>query len=152
MEDLSAILKQHPFIEDLSEEYVKQITGCASNVVFHENDIIFKEGEKAEKFYLIRTGKIALEFNGRDKGMIRIETIGPGQMLGWSWLVSPNKWHFNAHVIEDVRAIAMDGECLRKKCENDPKMGYEMYKRFSLLLEQRLQSARMQLLDVFKRV
>ncbi|MBN8583791.1 MAG: cyclic nucleotide-binding domain-containing protein [Ignavibacteria bacterium] len=146
MEDLSGILKQHPFIEDLSEEYVKQITGCASNVVFHENDIIFKEGEKAEKFYLIRTGMIALEFNGRDKGMIRIETIGPGQMLGWSWLVSPNIWHFTAHVIEEVRAIAMDGECLRKKCEKDTKMGYEMYKRFSLLLEQRLQSARQQLL------
>ena len=125
MEDLSGILRNHPFMKDLDENYLKQITGCASNVAYHEDEIIFREGDKAEKFYLIRTGKVALEINGRDKGNLRILTVGPGQILG---------------------------ECLRNKCEDDPKMGYEMLKRFSHILEQRLQSTRMQLLDVYKRV
>ncbi len=152
MEDLSGILRNHPFIQDLDEIYLKQITGCASNVVFKEGSQIFKEGDEAEKFYLVRTGRVALEINGRDKGRVRILTVGPGQILGWSWIVKPYKWHFDSFAIDDVRAIALDGECLRRKCEEDPKLGFEMLKRFSQILEQRLQSTRMQLLDVFKRV
>lgn len=152
MEDLSGILKNHPFIKDLDEAYVKQIVGCASNVVYKENEIIFREGDHAKKFYLIRQGKAALEINGREKGNVRILTVGPGQILGWSWIVSPYKWHFEAHALEEIRAIALDGECLRNKCEEDPKLGYEMLKRFSQILESRLQTTRMQLLDVYKRV
>ncbi len=149
MEDLSGILKNHPFLKDLDENYLQQITSCASNVVFKENDIIFKEGDEAKSFYLIRSGKVALELNGREKGNVRILTIGSGQILGWSWIVSPYKWHFEAHALEDVNAIALDGKCLREKCEEDPKMGYEMIKRFTQILEQRLRSTRMQLLDVY---
>lgn len=152
MEDLSGILKNHPFMKDLDESYIQQIVGCASNVVYKENEIMFREGDHAEKFYLIRQGKAALEINGRDKGNIRILTVGQGQILGWSWIVSPYKWHFEAHALEEIRAIALDGECLRNKCEADPKLGYEMLKRFSQVLESRLQTTRMQLLDVYKRV
>lgn len=152
MEDLSRILHSHPFLQNLDEDYLKQIVGCATNVVFHEDQLIFKEGDEAEKFYLIRSGKVALELNGRDKGTIRILTIGPGQILGWSWIVSPYRWHFDAHATEEVRAIALDGECLRNKCEQDPTLGYEMLKRFSHILELRLNATRMQLLDVYKRV
>ncbi len=151
MEDLSGILRNHPFLKELDENYLQQITGCAKNVVFKENDIIFKEGEEAVSFYLIRNGKVALELNGREKGNVRILTIGSGQVLGWSWIVSPYKWHFEAHALEDVSAIALDGKCLREKCEQDPKMGYEMIKRFSQILEQRLRSTRMQLLDVYNK-
>lgn len=152
MEDLSGILKNHPFIKDLDEGYLKQLVGCASNVVYKENEVMFREGDNAKKFYLIRQGKVALEINGREKGNVRILTVGPGQILGWSWIISPYKWHFEAHALEEIRAIALDGECLRNKCEEDPKLGYEMLKRFSHILESRLQTTRMQLLDVYKRV
>jgi CRP-like cAMP-binding protein len=151
MEDLSKILRSHPFLQDLDEKYIREIVGCASNAAFRENDIIFKEGDEAEKFYLIRTGKVALEINGREKGIVRILTIGPGQILGWSWIISPYRWHFDAHAIEDIRAIALDGECLRNKSEKDPRLGYEMLKRFSHIMEQRLTATRLQLLDVYKR-
>jgi CRP/FNR family transcriptional regulator, cyclic AMP receptor protein len=151
MEDLSKILRSHPFLNDLDENYVKQIVGCASNVVFRENDYIFKEGEQATRFYLIRTGKVALEINGREKGRIRVLTLGPGQILGWSWIVLPYRWHFDAQVVENVRAISLDGECLRKKFDEDPKLGYEMMKRFTQILEQRLNVTRIQLIDMYKR-
>jgi len=151
MEDLTKILRSHPFLSDLDDIYIKQIAGCASNVVFRENEFIFREGEEAKRFYLLRTGKVALEINGREKGRIRVLTIGPGQILGWSWIVLPYRWHFDAEVLEDVRAIALDGECLRKKFDADPKLGYEMLVRFSQIVEQRLNVARIQLIDMYKR-
>jgi len=151
MEDLSKILRSHPFMSDMLEQHIKQIVECASNVVFRENEYVFREGEEAKRFYLIRTGKIALDINGREKGKIRVLTLGPGQILGWSWIVLPYRWHFDAQVIEDVRAIAMDGECLRKKFKEDAKLGYEMLSRFTQILEQRLNVTRIQLMDVYKR-
>jgi CRP/FNR family transcriptional regulator, cyclic AMP receptor protein len=151
MEDLSKILRTHAFLNELDEQHIKQIVGCASNVVFKENDYIFREGEEAKRFYLIRTGKVALEINGREKGRIRVLTLGPGQILGWSWIVLPYRWHFDAQVIENVRAISLDGECLRKKFDEDPKLGYEMMKRFTQILEQRLNVTRIQLMDMYKR-
>ena len=152
MEDLSKVLHSHPFLSDLDDHYIKQIVGCAQNVVFRENEYIFKEGTEAKSFYLIRTGKIALEINGREKGRIRVLTVGAGQILGWSWIVLPYRWHFDAQVLENVRAIALDGECLRKKFDEDPRLGYEMLKRFSQILEQRLNVTRIQLIDLYKRV
>jgi len=151
MEDLSKTLRTHPFLNDMDDLHVKQIVGCASNVVFRENDYIFREGEEAKRFYLIRTGKVALEINGREKGRIRVLTLGPGQILGWSWIVLPYRWHFDAQVIEDIRAISLDGECLRKKFDEDPKLGFEMMKRFTQILEQRLNVTRIQLMDMYKR-
>ena len=151
MEDLSKILRNHPFMSDMLEQHINQIVECASNVVFRENEYIFREGEEAKRFYLIRTGKVALDINGREKGKIRVLTLGSGQILGWSWIILPYRWHFDAQVIEDVRAIAMDGECLRKKFNLDPKLGYEMLKRFTQILEQRLNVTRIQLMDVYKR-
>ncbi len=148
-EDISILLRNHSFLEDLKPEYIDTILSCASNTYFPDGTKIVSEGEEAKKFYLIRTGKVAIEINGREKGSIRILTLGPGQVLGWSWLVSPYKWHFDAYAIDDVRAVALDGECLRNKCEENHDLGYELLKRFSGILEARLKATRIQLLDVY---
>ena len=150
-EDISTLLKNHSFLEDLKPEYIDLILSCASNVYFKDGTKIFSEGEEAKKFYLVRTGKVAVEINGREKGSIRILTLGPGQVLGWSWLVPPYLWPFDAYAIDDVRAVALDGECLRNKCEQNHDLGYELLKRFSELLEARLKATRMQLIDVYKK-
>jgi CRP-like cAMP-binding protein len=83
------------------------------------------------------------------KGDLRIQTVGPGEILGWSWLISPYRWHFTGVVVLETRAIALDGECLRNKCERDPHFGYEMLKRLSQVMERRLEATRLQLLDVY---
>ena len=75
--------------------------------------------------------------------------MGPGDVLGWSWLISPFRWHFNALAVAEVRAVTLDGECLRKKCEQDHDFGYEMLSRFSHVMERRLEATRMQLLDLY---
>lgn len=148
-EDISILLRNHSFLEDLKPEYLDLILSCASNAYFSDGTKIFSEGEEAKKFYLIRTGKVAIEINGREKGSIRILTLGPGQVLGWSWLVSPYKWHFDAYAIDDVRAVALDGECLRNKCEQNHDLGYDLLRRFTGILEARLKATRIQLLDVY---
>lgn len=147
--DLAESLGDHPFLSDMSENLVKTLTSCASNVMIPEDTYVFKEGEEARTFYLIKSGRVALKIQAGEKGSIGIETVGPGEVLGWSWLISPYRWHFDAYAVEGVRAFAIDGTCLRKKCETDHDFGYEMLRRFSEVLERRLGATRFQLLDVY---
>jgi CRP-like cAMP-binding protein len=148
-ENLTEILKQHPFLHELSDEHMQTLIGCASNVRFPEGSHVIREGEMANKFFLIRTGRVALEIDVSGRGGLRIQTSGPGEVLGWSWLISPYRWHFSGIAVMDTRAIALDAECLRNKCETDPKFGYEMLKRLALVMERRLEATRLQLLDMY---
>ena len=148
-EDLSVLLRQHPFLADLPEEHMSTLIGCASNVHFAEGDYLIHEGQLADTFYLIRTGRVALEIDLSERGALRIQSVGAGEVLGWSWLVSPFRWHFSGSAVTDVRALALDGKCLRTKCENDHEFGYEMLKRLSRVMQQRLEATRLQLMDVY---
>jgi CRP-like cAMP-binding protein len=148
-ENLTEILRQHPFLAGLSESYMETLLGCAANAHFAEGTYLLHEGEVANKFYLLRTGRIALETDVNARGTIRIQTAGPGEVLGWSWLISPFRWHFSAVAVADVRAVALDGECLRKKCENDHDFGYEMLSRLAQVMERRMEATRLQLLDLY---
>ena len=149
METLERILIEHPFFKGLETQYLQLIIGCASNVRFNAGQFIFREGEEANQFYLIRYGKVALEIFSPNRGPITIQTLREGEVLGWSWLFPPYQWHFDARALELTRAIALDGECLRKKCEEDHNLGYELTKRFAQIIEQRLEFTRLQLLDVY---
>ena len=149
METLERILAEHPFFKEQEARYLQLIVGCAANVRFDAGQFIFREGEEANQFYVIRHGKVALEIFAPERGPIMIETLGEGEILGWSWLVPPYHWRFNARAVELTRAIALDGKCLRTKCEEDHNLGYELLKRFAHIIEQRLQATRLQLLDVY---
>jgi CRP/FNR family cyclic AMP-dependent transcriptional regulator len=149
MESLEPILTAHPFFKGLDQAHINLITGCASNVRFNEGKFIFREGEEAHQFYLIREGRVAVELFTPNRGHITIETLDEGDIVGWSWLIPPYNWHFDAKAIEATRAIALDGKCLRKKCEEDHDLGFEILKRFAHIMEQRLASTRIQLLDLY---
>lgn len=149
MEDLEKIVSSHPFFEGMDGNYLELIVGCASNIRFDEGDKIFSEGEEANQFYMIREGSVALAIHGPGSGSITIDTLDDGEILGWSWLVPPYYWRFDAKAKDRVRAIALDGACLRDKCEENHDLGYELLKRFSHIIDQRLQATRLQLLDVY---
>ena len=149
METLERIIVGHPFFEGLESYYTGLLTGCASNVRFSAGTYIFKEGEEANQFYLIRAGKVALEILAPHNKTLTVETLEQGDLLGWSWLVPPYVWSFHARAIQETRAIALDGKCLRGKCEQNHDLGYEVLKRFSQLMARRLQATRFQLLDVY---
>jgi CRP-like cAMP-binding protein len=151
MRTLETILAQHPFFKGLDHQHLHLLVGCASNVVFEQGQTIFREGEQANQFYLIREGRVALEVHAAGIGTIAIETLQSGDILGWSWLVPPYRWHFDARAVETTRAISIDGECLRNKCEQDRDLGYELLKRFAEIITQRLMATRLQLLDVYRK-
>lgn len=150
MENLERILMEHPFFAGMAEPYMDLLVGCASNVRFEAGEFILREGEEANKFYLLRQGKVALEIYAPERGSINIQTLDAGDILGWSWLVPPYRWRFDARAIELTRALALDGKCLREKCEKDHDMGYEMLKRFSQVMVEHLTAARFQLLNVYE--
>lgn len=149
METLERILKDHPFLKGLKSEYLKLITGCASNAVFQPDEFLFREGEDADSFYFIRKGKIVIETFIPGKGPLVIQTREAGEVTGWSWLIPPYRWHFDARATELTQAIALDGKCLRGKCEEDHDLGYELMRRFATVMADRLEAARLQLLDVY---
>jgi len=149
MENLSRIIAEHPFFRNLAREYIDLITGCASNVVFRPGEFIFCEGESADHFFIIRQGRIVIQTHIPEKGTIDIQSRGAGDITGWSWLVSPYKWHFDAKATELTRALQFDGKCLREKLESDHGLGYELMKRFTIIMAERLEATRLQLMDVY---
>ena len=150
MKTLEGILAKHPFFEGLEPRYMELLTGCASNMRFKAGDIIFREGEAAQQFFVVREGLVRLEVYAPGQGEMPIQTIGAGDVLGWSWLFPPYRWHFTGRATTPLRVIALDGECLRGKCEQDHSLGYEFLKRFSYIMMDRLQATRLQLLDLYK--
>jgi len=149
METLESYLAEHPFLKDLPPRHRKLIVGCASNVRFDAGTYIFREGEEADRFFLVRHGRVALEIFAPGRGPFTIQTLREGEILGWSWLIPPFHWHFDARAVDLVRAIALDGKCLRGKCDEDHELGYEILKRFSHVMEENLKATRLQLLDVY---
>ena len=150
MPTLQGILAEHPFARGLNDRHLELLVGCASNIRFEAGQVVFREGEEANQFYLIREGKVAVELFAAERGPINILTLSDGEVLGWSWLVPPYRWRFDAHAIESTRAIALDGKCLREKSESDHGLGYDLLKRIAHTMEERLQATRLQLLNVYE--
>jgi CRP-like cAMP-binding protein len=110
---------------------------------------LLRESYPADTFFLIRRGAVALEVHGPGRGALLIETLAPGDAVGWSWLFAPYSWQLDARTLEPCSLVAIDGACLRGKCEADHELGYELMRRFAAELVDRLQATRMQLLDVY---
>jgi CRP/FNR family transcriptional regulator, cyclic AMP receptor protein len=149
METIEHQLHDLPFFAGLRTADLELIAGCASNVRFREGELLFRDGDNADVFYVLRHGRVALETFVPARGPFTIETLEAGEVVGWSWLFPPYRWHFDAHARSLVRATRFDGACLRAKCESDPRLGYELMFRFAQVMIDRLQSTRLRLLDVY---
>ena len=147
--NIEPYIAEHPFFTGLNPEYVELIAGCAKNTRFDAGAFLFRLGKDADAFYIVRHGRIALEAPGPNAETKRIQTIDEGDIVGWSWLFPPYRWLFDARALELTRAVAIDGHCVRAKCEADHSFGYEMMKRFSALVADRLEHACMQIMDVY---
>jgi CRP-like cAMP-binding protein len=143
------IIKGHPFFEGMSEEHIETVAGCGSNAHFKAGEWIFRHGEEADRFFILREGRVAVEVAAADRGVLTNETLEKGDVFGFSWLFPPHLWNLDARALEPTRCISMDGRCLRGKCDDDPAFGYDIMKRFSSIIIQRLQATRLQLMDIY---
>jgi CRP-like cAMP-binding protein len=149
IEDLAGLVARHPLLEGLPGGIPERVAGCARNVVFDAGALLLAEGEPADTLYLLRRGRVALEVHSPGRGTLVIETLDAGAAVGWSWLFPPYRWHLDARAIGPVGAVAVDARCLRDKADADPAFGYELMKRVSAVLLDRLQATRLRLLDLY---
>ena len=146
---IEALLVESRLFADLAEEHLATIAGCATTAQFEEGAYLFREGDPADTFYVLRSGGVALETHVPGRGAALLMTLHDEDVLGWSWLFAPYRWHFDARALQPVRALAFDGACLRQKSMDDHDLGYELMRRFAEVIVSRLQATRMQLLDVY---
>jgi CRP-like cAMP-binding protein len=149
MRGLERIVLEHPFFAGLGAEFGEAISGCARNLRFAADEYLFREGEPANEFYLIRHGAVALEIHAPGQPPIVVATLHEGDVLDASWLVPPYRWSFDARAAELTRVLGVDAKCLRAKCEADHDLGYELMKRFVGAIGERLRAAHIQALDVY---
>ena len=140
-------LKPHPFLEDCTPDFLNHLEEFATEATFEKDQTIFSEGEYADRFYLICEGKIRLDSGSNGKPGIAIQILGPGDVLGWSWLYPPFEWHFSARAVEPCKVVVLNAASLLIRAEEDPAFGYELMKRISKQVIHRLQATRKRLVQ-----
>jgi CRP/FNR family transcriptional regulator, cyclic AMP receptor protein len=149
MQTVAEMLEEAPALQALRPEHRAALAGCARTCVFAADEMIMREGDRADAFYVIRSGAVALETRAPGRGPLVVQTLHDDDLLGWSWLVPPHRVAFDARSLGTTNAIALDGACLRGRCEADPKLGYDLLRLVATVFAQRLQDTRLQLLDVY---
>ena len=150
-ETMATRVALHPFLAGMNRAQVVLLTDCAVSVQFKPGDIILHEGDRADRLYLIETGRVILE-SGKDHGEpVVVDTIGAGDLLGWSWMFPPYVWQFTARAVSSTRAIFFAGSVLREYCERDHSLGYELLKRLTAVMNRRMQNARRKMLELHSR-
>jgi len=145
LEKFVGSIEAHALFKGLAPQYLALLAEVAMFKEFAEDEVIFREGDPANRFYLILEGEVAVESPMPESGSVVLQTIGANDVLGWSWLFPPYYWHFDARATKPTKAIFFYGTWLRENCERDHDFGYEMMKRMSAIVIQRMQAARKQL-------
>ena len=146
---LEPLVERHPFFAGLKQEHLTLLTGCASNRSFRDEEYLFRQSDPAQEFYLIRHGKVSIEVVDPEKGRLVLQTVDVNDVVGWTWIVPPFVHRFDARAVGLTRVIALNGECLRGKLGEDTELGYELLRRFVSVIAERLEAARIQLLDLY---
>jgi CRP/FNR family transcriptional regulator, cyclic AMP receptor protein len=146
---LGELLDDVPALGTLTPAHRETIAGCARNRVFAEGDSLLREGGPADEFFLLRAGLVAIETEVPGRGAVPLETLQAGDVLGWSWLHPPYRSAFGARALETTHVVAIDGACLRGKCDADPELGYRLLKLTTAVFAERLQNTRLRLLDLY---
>ena len=147
MEAMIQRIRQHPFFAGFPAQFLPVLASCAMPVEFEKGQLIFDVGDLANRFYLLEQGKVRLGAEGKDGETVVLQTLEPGQVLGWSWLFPPHYWRFSAEAIEPVQAVFLYGTRLRELAEADPVFGYPLLKRVAQVVIERLQDARRRLVE-----
>ena len=140
-------LSNHEFFGGLSDETLKFLSDCSNTSEIEKGQVLFKQGEAADKFYVVRKGQISIQIQAIMGPSLEIQSLGQDQVLGWSWLISPYRWSFQAKAMEDSELLVFDGAAILNRCEQDPKFGYELLKKFAELMSVRLDVARKKMMD-----
>jgi CRP-like cAMP-binding protein len=146
-ETLAGLIAEQPLFKGLEPHYLALLAEVAMLKEFAADELIFREGDPANRFYVLLDGEVVLESAAREGKPTSVQTIGARDVLGWSWLFPPFYWHFDARAAKPTKAIFFYGTWLRENCERDHDFGYEMMKRMAAVMIQRLQATRKRLAE-----
>ena len=147
MEPLEHTIARHEFFRDFKPQHLKIFQDCVSDAHYGRDQFILRQGQGAERFFIIRKGEVRLELQTPESGSIPIQTIGPDEIVGWSWIVPPYKSAFDARAVEHLHVIVFDTNELRRKCEQDFELGYRVLQKFTAALSSRFDTVRAMLID-----
>ena len=147
---MAARVALHPFLAGMTRTHLALLTDCAIAAHFEKGQTILRKGEFAKGFYLIESGEVLLESGEESGEPVVVDTIGPGDSLGWSWMFPPYVWRFTACAVEHIDAIFFYGTTLREYCEKDHSLGYELLKRTSRVMLRQLQATRYRMLSILQ--
>jgi CRP-like cAMP-binding protein len=139
---------RHPFFVDIDPTLVHAMVSKAEERSYDVGEMLVREGKAAEEFFLVLEGKIALEIGGGDRPGLTVETIEKGEILGWSWLVAPYRWRFDARAAKPTKVIALNAAAARYALAAYPAFGYHFLMKFLPVVADRLENTRVQLLDI----
>jgi CRP/FNR family transcriptional regulator, cyclic AMP receptor protein len=150
MSDSREILARHPFTASLSEGHRELLAVQAQPLALAAGEYLGHEGDAVQAFYLIDEGRVAIASYLGKRGTTPLQTVGFGEVVGWSWLVPPHRWQFDARAEEAVRGLALDAAWLREQCERDHELGYQLLQRRVAVIGSRLTAMRLQRADIYR--
>ncbi|MDX1741484.1 MAG: cyclic nucleotide-binding domain-containing protein [Rhodothermales bacterium] len=142
-------LREIEVLKQMSDEQLEFLAGCTQHIHFKKGDYLIRERSEANEFFALREGAVALEMGVGNRTFV-FHTVGKGRVVGWSWLIPPYRSQFDARALTDVAAVRFDAVCVRQKCEDDPAFGYQVMKRFSQVMAERLIATQMRLVDIYR--
>lgn len=143
------ILAEHPVFREFDADALDLLAGCARNEHFQAGATIYAEGDAADRVHILRHGDVAVEIATPERASIIVETLHAGDVLGWSWMVPPYRHMSDARALSDVRSVSLDAACMRGKCDENPVLGYHLFKHLLPHMALRVRALRLQLLDLY---
>ncbi len=140
-------LSSHAFFSGLDKRSKEFLSNSAEVLQIKQDEILFQSGGSSDKFYLLLNGEISVRVPALMGPALEIHKLQPDQVLGWSWLIPPYRWNFQALALEDSELLEFDGSIILAHCEEDSAFGYELLKIFAALMSERLDRARQKLMD-----
>ena len=147
METIEQYLPHHPFFAGMKHHLVMEVAQCSRRLEVPGGKPLFYQGDHADAMYVIRSGRMDLRVHRRSGRGMTVDTVEAGDVVGWSWLVPPHRWMFDAFALQDTDVIVLEGGQLKQKCETDPALGYAFYARVAQVMHQRLEAARARLVE-----
>ena len=145
---INSIITEHLFFKSLTRNEIDSLVNNAKIETFSEGDFLLSARDEAKTFYLILSGSVSLQLFSHERGILELETIQEGEFVGWSWLSSPYKWHFDIVSVEKTQVITFDAKAIKKEMENNPEFGFKIYKIFTPIIIERLQATRKNLMNL----
>jgi len=143
-DEFAKMAQTYRVLSELDPQQLRKLLPIAEDQQFASGQIIFREGDKSAFFHLIVSGEVALEETA-GSNPVRVQTLHPGEAMGWSALVSDSRTHFQARALSPVSTVAFSSPRIREACERDPEMGFALMKKLLDLVTERLDATRMQL-------